>query len=133
MKNKTLEGLLLKKSHSSIIKLLEKCEEGRILEIRITKEEGLTSDQTLDKRVVKYLESLKVKVTVISEQEYLKSKNKFYKPPKKCDHAIHEVVESDATRQVKIDLLDDQALFRIDKESYVACKNCFKILPILGD
>jgi len=132
MKNKTLEELL-RKSHSSTIKLIEKCEEGRILEIRITKEEGLTSDQTLDVKVMKYLKRLKVKVTVITEREYLKSKNKFYKPEKKCEHAIHSIVDSKGPKQLKLELLNDQTLFRIEESSYIACKDCFKILPILGD
>ena len=33
----------------------------------------------------------------------------------------------------RIELLSGKGLFRIDSDSYVTCKKCFKILPILGD
>ncbi len=132
MKNKNLEELL-KKSHGSIIKLIEKCEEGRVVEIRITKEEGLTSDQVLDKRVMSYLKRLKVKVTIISEQEYIKTKNKFYKPEKKCAGEVHAIAAGSGPKRLKIELLNGHGLFRIDENSYATCKECFKILPILGD
>jgi hypothetical protein len=132
MKNKTLEGLL-KKGHGSIIKLIEKCEEGRVIEIRITKEEGLTSDQVLDKRVMSYLRRLKVKVTVITEQEYLKAKNKFYKSEAQCTDPVHSIADGDGSKKDKLELLQGNNLFRIDTNSFATCKECFKILPILGD
>ena len=132
MKNKNLE-VALKKGHGSIIKLIEKCEEGRVIEIRITEEEGLTSDQRLDKRVMNYLKRLNVKVTIISEQEFLKAKNKFYKPEAKCENPIHDIASGEGPKSIKQELLHGQGLFRIDETSYITCKDCFKILPILGD
>ena len=132
MKNKNLEGAL-RKSHGSIIKLIEKCEEGSLVEIKITDEEGLTSDERLDKRVFNYLKRLNVKITIITEQEFLKSKNKFYKPEAKCESPIHEIVNGSAPKAVKQELLHGQGLFRIDDTSYITCKECFKILPILGE
>ena len=55
MENKKLESLLKNNENNDLIKIIEKCEKGRVVEIKMTEEEAITNDSTLDKQVIRYL------------------------------------------------------------------------------
>jgi hypothetical protein len=138
MKNRALENILLKNSLKQTIDLIEKCEEGHYTEIRVTKEEGITHDEKLDKKVISYLKKMNVRVIYISEQEYFKSHNKFYLPNKACDSHIHQIMTSETLKaEEKSEMLEELSIkgnkvnrFKIEEESYVACPDCSNILKL---
>ena len=137
MKNKVLEKILLKNSLNPTIDLIEKCENGYFTEVRVTKQEGITHNEKLDKRVINYLKKLHVKVVFITDEEYYKNHNKFYEPPKSCESNIHQIVSKKLKAKEKVEMLEELSMkgetvnrFKVDESSYVACPGCNHILKL---
>ena len=134
MKNKPLEMLLKKNKQRHLIKLLEKCEKGRIIEIKVIREELMTNIAEVDNDVINYLAKLNVKLTFVKAADIYKSKNKFYKEPPKCSHVVHDISRDKAiSKDEKLKLFEQLNLkmFRIDEKSYVCCPDCSKITTII--
>lgn len=130
MKNRTLEELLKQNHYETIIDIIEGCENKRILEIRITKEDGFTKDNSIDKMIFDYLKKLKIKVVFLTDSEYHRSHNKFYVEKNKCANALHEIVlRSEPLEKMVVGQLSSLR-FRIDDHSYISCPDCKDILKL---
>jgi len=131
MKNKSLEESLAKNSMSDIIKIIERCEDGRIEEIQIKKKTGITGFEDIDLELYAYLETLNVKV-IFTENA---NKVKQYKEKKKksCSMAVHKISKNKHTKEEKVKELDAKKykMFKIDENTFVSCPDCYKIFHIL--
>ena len=133
MENKKLESLLKDTENDDLIKIIEKCERGRVAEIKLTEEEGITNDTALDKEVLGYLRELKIKLVFVTEKEYYRGKNRYYKAAPKCSGGIHAVLDSKKQKKEKVtEITKEYQIMKIGNESYVTCPECWNILPILG-
>lgn len=139
MKNKTLEKILIKNNHTSVVSLLENCENGRIIEIRVNKESGITKDEKIDKKLYNYLKKLKIKVIFLQElakdveQSRESGASRFYKKQPMCSGMAHDIISDAAlTTKERLELLEQgkHARFRIDDQSFVHCNDCNGILKI---
>lgn len=131
MNNKRLEDRLKKhgEEYAHIILLIEKCENGNVEEIRITKEEGITNSAILDKMILTYLKKLKIAVTYIDTKEAEESDDDG-KP--KCQNKVHQVLGSNmkAGAKSKALLKSKYGMLKIDATSYVICPTCFEIKEV---
>jgi len=131
MKNKSIEESLIKNSMTDFVKIVERCEEGRIEEIQIKKKSGITGVEDIDQEIYAYLETLKVKVIFTENMQPVK---KFKEKKKKsCSVSIHKIHKSKKSKEGKVKELKKEAykMFKIDENTFAACPDCFKIFHIL--
>ena len=133
MKNKKLESLLKENEHEELIKIIEKCEKGKVAELKMSHNEVITKNSSLDKKVIKYLGELNVNLIVVPEKELFKSTNRYYKAKAVCKNGIHAILDMEMDSKDKIvEVQKTHQTIKIDKKSYVTCIDCWDILPILG-
>jgi hypothetical protein len=133
MKNKILEALLKKTKQKHLIRLIEKCENGRIIEIKAVKEELMTNDEKVDNDVLGYLKDLNIKITFVKHADIYKGKNHYYKQPAECPSDTHAISSnSDMDKVSKLRLFEDSGfkMFKLDEKSYVCCPDCSQIIHI---
>jgi len=135
MKNRRLEDRIKKRGNefTEIISLIERCEDGNVVEIKLEKSEGITDSPVIDKMIITYLQKLKVKVSYISEKNSSgkpELKSKIKKPS--CDNKLHSVVNGKMKKSPKMKTINKNKwlMFKIDATTFVSCPKCFHILEV---
>ncbi len=134
MNNKRLEERLKKRGtiYEKIIQVIERCENGQVLEIRISKDEGFTDSAVLDKMILTYLKKLKIDIVYIEKDEEEAENIEAEDGKPKCQHEIHRVLGSNIKKSAKIKALlkSKHPMLKVDATSFVICPTCYDIKEV---
>ncbi len=148
MKNKLLQELLLENGYAECIKVIETCENDKtVKEIQIDKKKGFTKLPELNKLIEKEIKTFGIKIKHIDMKKKLETfidntekieynQNVIEKVPEpekiNCKNAIHTPFKSNISKEQKIKMFQDYKLsmFKIGKESWVTCPDCFNFEKI---
>lgn len=133
MNNKRLEDRLKKRgpNYHDVIQVIEKCEDGLVAEIKISKDEGFTDSAVLDKMILTYLKKLKIKISYVEKNEDSVSTEVDDGKPK-CQHEVHKILSSDMKKGAKIKTLNKgkYPMLKVDITSFAICPTCYDIKEI---
>jgi len=131
MNNKRLEERLKKRGHicDKVIQVIEKCESGQVVEVRISRDEGFTDSAILDKMILTYLKKLKIDVVYIEKTE---EEPEVDDGKPKCQHEVHRVLAGNIKKSAKIKafLKSKYPMLKIDVASFIICPTCNDIKEV---